>query len=418
MSKPKLRNDCFALPPGVDWTPVDEALARLKADMRCVVQPHVVPLEAALGRIASEDILARRDHPPFANSAVDGYAFAHADMVAATGDMPLAPQRAAAGDAGFTIECGTAARILTGAMVPGGCDTVVLQEDVEIDAGRVRFEPALRRGANLRARGEDLRSGDVVLRVGARISSGDIAMMASCGVDVLSVYAPLRVGVLSTGSEVVPHGSTPEPSQIFDANRPMLLSLLEQLRCSPVDLGHVRDDAGDVARVLDAAAGQVDAIVTTGGASAGDEDHISAALQTAGRLRTWRVAMKPGRPLALGVWDDVPVFGLPGNPVAAFVCALIFGAPALSVLGGGAWREPRGFEVDAGFEKDKKHGRSEYLRARIGAEGRAEVFASEGSGRVSGLAWADGLVCLGPEGRQIKPGDRVRYVPFSSWGLV
>jgi molybdopterin molybdotransferase len=179
----------------------------------------------------------------------------------------------------------------------------------------------------------------------------------------------------------------------------------------PVDLGRAADTRGAVQEALDLGAGQCDAILTSGGASAGDEDHVSALLAETGSLANWRIALKPGRPLALGVWLGVPVFGLPGNPVAALVCTLIFARPALSLLAGAGWQEPQGFDVPAGFSKRKKAGRREYLRARI-RDGRAEVFKSEGSGRISGLSWAEGLVELPDAAIEIAPGDRVRYLPF------
>ena len=236
----------------------------------------------------------------------------------------------------------------------------------------------------------------------------DLALLASIGVTAVQVYQPLRVGVLSTGDELRQIGEEIAPHQIFDANRPMLLDLIRRWGMTPVDLGHVRDDADMV---------NADVVLTTGGASAGDEDHISAALRAAGALNLWRIAIKPGRPLALGMWQGTPVFGLPGNPVAAFVCALIFARPTLLKMNGAGWREPRGMTLPAAFAKNKKPGRREYLRAMIDDEGRAETFKSEGSGRISGLSWASGLVELEEDGREITQGDPVRYYPFSEFGL-
>ena len=184
---------------------------------------------------------------------------------------------------------------------------------------------------------------------------------------------------------------------------------------APVDLGHVPDDRGALSERLDLASESCDAILTSGGASAGDEDHVSAILGETGTRADWRIALKPGRPLALGLWQGTPVFGLPGNPVAALVCTMIFARPAFAVLGGEGWSRPQGFTVPAAFKKNKKPGRREYLRARINAEGAAEVFQSEGSGRISGLAWADGLVEIGDAAQTIRPGDFVRYIPYSSF---
>ena len=213
-----------------------------------------------------------------------------------------------------------------------------------------------------------------------------MALLSAVGVTELACYRPLRVGVLSTGDEIVASGSVNDPGKTYDANRPMLLSLIGDWRMEAVDLGHVADDRDVLRARLDDAASRCDAILTSGGASAGEEDHVSALLGEAGARADWRIALKPGRPLALGVWDGVPVFGLPGNPVAALVCSLIFARPAFALLGGEGWREPQGFMVPAAFSKSKKPGRREYLRARINGDGAAEVFRSEGSGRISGLA--------------------------------
>ena len=203
----------------------------------------------------------------------------------------------------------------------------------------------------------------------------------------------------------------------YDANRPMLLSLIRRWGFTALDLGPVPDDRAALRARFDRAADEAHALITSGGASAGDEDHVSALLKEAGALNDWRIALKPGRPLALGLWNGTPVFGLPGNPVAALVCTLIFARPALYRLAGAPWTEPQAFTVPAAFSKSKKPGRREYLRARLTEEGAAEVFPSEGSGRISGLAWADGLVELDDGARDIAPGDPVRYLPYAGFGL-
>lgn len=412
MKPPPLKDDCFAMPPGVDWTPVDDALDRLRDGLHAVVATQTVAPSAAIGRVLAGDVVAPRSHPPYANSAVDGYGFAaktlpEADII----ELPLTPGRAAAG-APFrgTVPDSHALRILTGAKMPDGIDTVVLEEDCTITPDRIAFRKGLKPGANVRPEGEDIKAGDVVLTQGTRLRAQEAAVMASTGVAEVSVYKPLRVGVLSTGDEVVTTG-TANASQIYDANRPMLLAQIADWGYQPVDLGHAKDDPEVVRSALDAAAQQADIILTSGGASAGDEDHISAVLAESGGLQTWRIAVKPGRPLALALWNGVPVFGLPGNPVAALVCTYIFARPSMRALSGEGWRAPAAFQVPAAFEKYKKPGRREYLRARI-RDGRAEVFASEGSGRVTGLAWAEGLVELGDGSDEIAPGDLVRYLPF------
>jgi molybdopterin molybdotransferase len=279
----------------------------------------------------------------------------------------------------------------------------------------VAFAGGVKPGANARKAGEDVMAGAVVLPEGSRLRAPELALLAATGVTQVTVYRRLRVGVLSTGTEIVPSGFDPDPARTYDANRPMLLALLEDWRIDAVDLVHVQDDRDALRDRLDQASGKVDAILTSGGASAGDEDHVSALLKETGSLADWRIALKPGRPLALGMWQGVPVFGLPGNPVAALVCTMIFARPAFAVLGGESWTIPQAFTVPAAFTKNKKPGRREYLRARLNGDGAAEVFKSEGSGRVSGLAWADGLVELDDGARDIQPGEPVRYIPYASF---
>ena len=410
-----LRNDCFALPPGVHWTPVDQALSLLHERLSVVTKAEDTPLDAALGRIVAQDVTARRANPPLPNTAVDGYGFA-GGRGAGPHVLPVVSGRAAAGDAPGDVPEGHAIRVLTGAALPKGVDTVVLQEDVQIDGDNLRFTGPIKQGANTRKAGEDVVAGQTVLTAGRQVTAADLALLAATGLSSLSVRQRLRVGVISTGDEIVQPGETAADGQIYDANRPMLLGLIAQFGHTPVDLGHVGDDRAALRARLDGAAGQVDAILTSGGASAGDEDHVSALLKESGALALWRIAVKPGRPLALGMWQGMPVFGLPGNPVAAMVCTLIFARPALAVLAGQDWTAPQGFDVPAAFEKRKKPGRREYLRARM-RNCAAEVFDSEGSGRISGLSWAEGLVELPDEGLDVHPGDPVRFIPYGSFGL-
>ncbi|QFU09823.1 Molybdopterin molybdenumtransferase [Rhodobacteraceae bacterium THAF1] len=416
LTPPPLSNDCFALPPGVDWTPVDTALDLLRKRLRGVTGTESVAVLGADGRILASAVNAIRANPPAPNAAVDGYGFAHS----ATGDgaqsLPLTNGRAAAG-APFTgtVPQGHAIRILTGAILPNGVDTVVLEEDTRTDATHVAFNGPVKPGANTRRAGEDVDVGAPLFDDGHRLTPPDLALLSATGSATVLVRKRLRVGVLSTGDELASPGATEDPARTYDANRPMLLAIAARWGHEAVDLGHVADNRDILRAALDAA--DCHAILTSGGASAGDEDHVSALLRDEGALSSWRIALKPGRPLALGMRGGVPVFGLPGNPVAAFVCALIFARPALSVLAGGTWVEPEGFTVPADFSKMKKPGRREYLRARMGPDG-VQVFGSEGSGRISGLSWADGLVELKEGAATITPGDPVHFLPYASFGLV
>ncbi|PIB23219.1 molybdopterin molybdenumtransferase MoeA [Amylibacter kogurei] len=416
---PKLSNDCFALPRGVDWTPVDVALAMLKDAMKPVVRTEQVEVIAAGGRILAKDVFAKTSNPPFANSAVDGYGFAFDSLPKQEQKtLPLIDGRAAAGQAyDATVPPNSAIRVLTGARLPDGVDTVILQEDVHIENNQVHFESGLKQGANTRRAGEDVISGELLFQAGHKIQPQDIAIMSATGVDDVNVYQKLRVGVLSTGDELVSDGNITQNAQIFDANRPMLLDLLSRWGYVAVDLGHVGDDPDQIRQAFAKGAKTVDAIITTGGASAGDEDHVSNILTQEATLQTWRVAIKPGRPLALAMWQETPIFGFPGNPVAAFVCSLIFARPALSEMAGAGWNAPRGFQLPAAFSKSKKAGRREFLRARLNDDNQVEIFKSEGSGRISGLSWATGLVELPDHKMDVAKGDLITFYPYGAFGI-
>ncbi len=421
MAVPPLKNNCFAMPAGVEWTPVDDALDHIKRGLHPVVEPEVVSIKSALGRVISKTVLSKRSNPPMANSAVDGYGFAYdhlpdTDVI----ELPLQKGVAAAGiPYDGAVDAGHAIRILTGAIVPNGVDTIVLEEDVVFNDAKtgVVFRSGLKRGSNMRRAAEDFATGDVVFDAGHVLRPQDLALLAAAGVSDVSVYKKLRVAVISTGTELIEVGQVARPDQIFDANKPMLLSLIERWGFTAVDGGHFPDDPDVIRKGFNAAAENADAILISGGASAGDEDYVSKLLGDEGVLNTWRVAVKPGRPIAMALWNGVPAFGFPGNPVAAFVCALIFGLPTLKVLSGQSKTIVQSFQVSAAFEKSKKAGRREYLRARMNEDGQVEVFKSEGSGRISGLSWSDGLVELPDDAMTISKGDMVTYIPYASYGL-
>ncbi|MEN8895678.1 MAG: gephyrin-like molybdotransferase Glp [Yoonia sp.] len=413
---PALRNDCFAMPQGAYWTPVDDALGHLRDHLTTVTGTQTRDVSGAVGRTLAQDVIAKRAHPPTPNSAVDGYGFV-GPLPDGPQSMPLVTGRAAAG-APYpdTVPKGHAVRVLTGAALPDGVDTVVLQEDVTLDGETVLLNGPLKRGANARSAGEDMTAGQTILRAGRVLTPADLGMLTTAGVGSVQLHKKLRVGMLSTGDELIPAGGTARPDQIYDANRPMLCAIAKSWGHKVIDLGCAPDDRAALREMLADAAQQCDVILTSGGASAGDEDHMSALLQDTGSLALWRIAMKPGRPLAMGLWDGTPVLGLPGNPVAAMVCALVFARPALDSLAGRDWSAPIGYDLPAAFTKSKKAGRREYIRARV-RDGKVEAFGSEGSGRVSGLSWADGLVELGDDAMTINHGDLVRFIPFSGFGL-
>ncbi|NOR64063.1 MAG: molybdopterin molybdenumtransferase MoeA [Rhodobacteraceae bacterium] len=385
--------------------------------MRCVVGTETLPVAQASGRILAKNVAAKRANPPYANAAVDGYAFAFASLTdEALQALPLVEGRSAAG-APFNgvVPAGEAVRILTGASLPEGVDTVIMQEDVQVEGNVLRFESGLKQGANCRAKGEDISAGDIALEAGTRLGPQELGFLVAIGVAEVALFKRLRVGVVSTGDELRQPGEPASAHEIYDANRPMLLALLQDWGFEAVDMGAVGDSVAAVESALNEAATLCDALLTSGGASAGDEDHMSAVLADKGQLNLWRIAVKPGRPLALAMWQGLPVFGLPGNPVAAFTTALVFARPALGALQGQGWLRPLATQLPAAFAKRKKAGRREYLRARRSANGTVEVFASEGSGRISGLAWADGFVELPDEALEIKHGDLVAFTPFTAY---
>ncbi len=415
-----LKNDCFALPAGVTWTPVTRALADLRDRLEPVTAVETVPLANAQGRILATDIAAPVSVPPADNSAVDGYALAHASLTR-EGEQRLAliQGRAAAG-APFSsaIPPDHALRILTGATMPDGTDTIVMDEDVDIDDGAIRFGSGLRAGANRRRAGEDVAAGDIILASGQRLGPAQLAHAAAVGLTEAQTYRPLRVAILSTGDELIEPGEARAAGQIYDANRSMLLALARSQGVIATDGGRIPDRPDQISHALRNAAATADAVIVSGGASGGDEDHVSRELSKMGAMALWRVAMKPGRPLALGQIDGVPVFGLPGNPVAAFVCFLIFARPALLRLAGADWPEPISYPLVARFHAKKKPGRTEYLRGRADGIGGVEKFRSDGSGLISGLTWSTGLIALDHDRDAVEPGEIVDFLPYANMGLL
>jgi len=419
MTVPPLKNNCFAMPAGVEWTPVDDALKQIKNGLHPVVAKESICLENAAGRILAASVTAKRNNPPMANSAVDGYGFCHIDLPDKDIiDLPLQNGVSAAGKP-FTgqVNAGNALRILTGAIIPDGVDTVVLEEDVVVNDASIAFRNGLRKGANLRRAAEDVAAGQSIFEAGHVLRPQDLALLAATAVHKVTVYMRLKVAVISTGTELVKVGDIARDDQIFDANKPMLLNMIRAWGFDAVDGGHFMDNPDLIRYGFNTAAQNADVIFVSGGASAGDEDYVSKLLKEEGALHTWRVAVKPGRPIAMALWDGVPTFGFPGNPVAAFVCALIFGLPALKTLAGQTVHDVQSFQVPAAFQKSKKAGRREYLRARLDANGYAQVFKSEGSGRISGLAWSDGLVELPDAAAEIAVGDMVKYIPYAFFGI-
>jgi molybdopterin molybdotransferase len=414
-------DDCFAH--DRERLPAGEALALLEQRIRPVVGAEMVPLAEAHGRILAETVIAERAVPSFDNVAVDGFAFAHGDLAKARPTrLRLLEGRAAAGHPFRSrLPAGTALRVLTGAALPAGADTVLMQEDAALEDGAVTIPSGVKPGANRRRAGEDISQGQAVLQRGQRLRPQDVGVAATLGRASLRVFCPVRVALLSTGDELAEPGAPLAEGATYDANRTILHGLLGGLGCRVTDLGILPDRAAAVAHALREAAASHDVVMTSGGASRGDEDHVVRTVARQGRLHFWQIAVKPGRPLAFGQLDRCVFIGLPGNPVAAVICFLCFARPVLTALGGGRWPEPRAFLVPADFVMKKKPGRREYLRARLkrAADGRlwAERIAREGSGILTSLAEADGLVELAEDCTQVAEGELVAFVPFSEFGL-
>ncbi len=412
----QLSDDCFAF--GGELMRADAALAILAERIVCVAGTERLALRACRGRILAEDLIAARDVPPHDNAAVDGYAVAFADLAQA-GDTRLpVVARVAAGHALEGVPAaGTAVRIFTGAPMPPGVDTVFMQEDACEDAGVVVLPPGIRRGANRRRRGEDIAAGSVILRAGMRLRAQDIGLAASVGITGLAVRRQLSVAVFSSGDELVAPGAPVPPGKVYDANRFALAALLEQYGCAVVDLGIVPDRRDAVREALRAAAAAADAVVTSGGMSTGEEDHLRAALAGIGALHFWRLAIRPGRTVELGQVDGKAFVGLPGNPVAMMVTCMRFARPLLLGLAGAAPRPPLAFKVRSADGLRKKRGRRERLRARLeaGPDGFpvARRFPRDGAGILTSLVESDGLVELPEDMTDVEPGTMVDFLPFS-----
>jgi len=411
----QLSDDCFAF--GGDLLSVDAALAEIEARLTSVVETETARLEAAHGRILSRDIIAAINLPPHANSAVDGYAFAHGDLMPDRDtSLPVSGRAAAGHPLGRPAGHGEAIRIFTGAPMPEGADTVMMQEDCLVELGWVRLKPGIKKGANRRHAGEDVAEGAVALAAGRRLGPADLGLAAALGHQELPVFRPLRVALLSTGDEVREPGAPLPPGAIYDANRFMLAALLAGLGCAVTDRG-IRPDR-EVALVDTLAAASVghDLIVTSGGVSTGEEDHVKSAIERLGSLHFWRLAIKPGRPVALGQIDGVPLIGLPGNPVAAIVTFVVLARPLILKLAGAAVSAPRLFRVRAGFDYRKKAGRREYVRASLQREGNnllAVKYPRDGAGILSSIVQSEGLVVLDETTSDLAHGTMIDFLPFS-----
>lgn len=422
----QLTDDCFA--GGGPLMRADEALAQILDRLVTVTESERVPLPRALDRILAAPVVSPIDVPAHPNSAVDGYAVWFDDLApGAETTLPVSGRAAAGHPLGRAARRGEAIRIFTGAAMPGGADggpgpdTVMMQEDCRVEGDKVTILPGIKRGANTRQRGEDVVAGSTILPLGARLRPQDIGLAASVGATGLTVSRPLRVALFSTGDEVAEPGEPLAPGAIYDANRFTLHGMLRQLGCEVSDLGILPDRREVIRLSLAVAAQDHDLVVTSGGVSVGDEDHVKAAVQALGSLHFWRLAIKPGRPIALGQVSSegraVPFIGLPGNPVAVMVTFLRIARPIILRLMGASDLEPTLYRVRAAFDYKKKKDRREWVRARLvaGPDGElvAEKYPRDGAGILSSMVESDGLVELPEDLSHLAAGSIVDFLPFA-----
>lgn len=420
-------NDCFAA--SAELMRHADAVEQLKLAIMPTAKTEAVPLAAAGSRVLAEAVCSPYPVPRHTNAAVDGYAFSSTDYDADAGTTLPTAGRASAGHplAPGTRLSGAAVRILTGAVMPDELDSIAMQEDTESlqdgERAMVRLPRGLKAGANVRKAGEDLQQGQEIFAPGHILRPQDLAALASIGHGTVKCFRRLRVGIVSSGDEIVRAGARElDIGEVYDANAPMLGALVGLTGAEVIDLGVWPDELDQVTRRLAEAARDLDVILTSGGASQGEEDYMSAALASLGSRHFWRIAVKPGRPMMFGQIDQAMMIGLPGNPVAVFVCFLMYVYPLLRCLAGAAWPTPRPIMMPAAFGfPNRKLGRREFWRASLidGPDGaRVEKFARDGSGLISGLRAADGLIEIDENVPAIRRGDPVAFIPFSEFGIL
>lgn len=401
--------------PGNALTPVESACRLIWDSVPRVSGTETVDLLAARGRILAEDVRADTDVPPFTNSAMDGFAVRARDVGEVPVTLPVS-RRITAGQTGGSIPTGAAARIFTGASLPEGADAVVIQENCRAAEGKVTILHPVTSGEHVRPAGDALRSGDLLFNAGHRLLPQDIGVLASSGHSRAKVCRKVKVALMATGNELVEPGNPLQPGQIYNSNYYALAGLLQSIPATVINPGIAGDNLQQTRRMLLEAADIADCIISTGGVSVGEEDHVRAAVESEGELKLWKLAIKPGKPLAYGKIRQTAFFGLPGNPVSAFVTFSLIVRPALFRMMGGAATAPTGYWLPAGFSRPPTGDRQEYLRAAVAqdADGKEQVQpdTNQSSGAGSSLSRSSGLFVVPPR-TAVAKGDRLLFIPYS-----
>lgn len=404
-------NSCFS----DTLLPVETARARLLDAVTPLSECERLPLTHALDRITSQDIVAPTAVPPHATSAMDGFALSSRDIDPQRPFSLTIHQRIAAGQTGVPLAPGCAARIFTGAALPPGADTVVMQENCHVAGSEVTITPPLAAGEFVRPAGDDVQAGQCLVAKGHRLRPQDLGQLASAGVSTVQVFRRLKVALISTGDELVTPGEPLTPGKIYNANHYMLHGLLQRFNCQVIDGGCIPDRFSQTLTALEHAVSEADLVITSGGVSVGEEDHVKNALQQLGELQVWRIAVKPGKPLAFALVKGRPVIALPGNPVSSLVTFCLFGRPVILRLQGQNHCLPLVVRGRAAFSRTAPGKREEYLRARWvsdeNREGWLTLYPNQSSGALSSTVWAQGLVRI-PVGQIIHQGDLVDFLPF------
>ena len=414
-------NDCYS--PAQQLQTAETVWQRMQALASTQVKSQTLPLEQCMNRRLAEALTTPYDSPRFDNAAVDGYAFNCNDLIQQPdATLPLmATEANAGGSEKLSLKQGYCMRVLTGAQMPKGANTVVMQEDVHLTNDSVTFPSHYKAHSNWRPQGEDVKVGEVIINEGQLIRPQDIGLAAAVGQAQLRVYNKVRVALFSTGNEVYELGQKLPEDGIYDVNRYLLKALLTSLNCEVTDLGILADDFSTIRTALDSASQDHQLIITSGGASTGSHDHIANVLKDLGEVHAWRLAIKPGRPLAFGQLGPALFLGLPGNPVAANVCTLMFGQPLIRALSGGGWHRPKSYPQKLGFDVNKKVGRREWLRVFQEQQPNGDYVlqrsASHGSGILTSMTRADGLVEVDEASGNLPAGSLVDFIPFTSFGM-